>query len=283
MINYFIHLEGAHLPELPEVETTCRGIEPHLVGIRVLKIIIRQPKLRWPISQDLAFELSGEIISSIERRGKYLIFHSRLGSLISHLGMSGSFRILLNSIAPEKHDHVDFMLENGKILRYNDPRRFGCMLWEKGDAHQHPLLKSLGPEPLTAEFNEHILFKKSRNKKTSVKTFIMDSKTVVGVGNIYANEALFSAGIHPKRLAHKISKTRYIRLTDSIKRILLSAVSMGGTTLRDFTDENGKPGYFSQSLRVYGRACEPCIRCATTLKEIRINQRSTVYCPKCQN
>lgn len=272
-----------HLPELPEVETTCRGIEPHLVGIRVLKIIIRQPKLRWPISQDLADELPGEIISSIERRGKYLIFHSRLGSLISHLGMSGSFRILLNNATPEKHDHVDFILENGKTLRYNDPRRFGCMLWEKGDAHQHPLLKPLGPEPLTAEFNEDILFKKSRNKKTSVKTFIMDSKTVVGVGNIYANEALFSAGIHPRRSAHKISKTRYIKLTHSIKKILLTAVSMGGTTLRDFTDENGKPGYFSQSLEVYGRACKPCILCATTLKEIRINQRSSVYCPKCQN
>lgn len=283
MMEYFIQREGTHLPELPEVETTCRGIEPHLVGVRVLKVVIRQPKLRWPVPMALQVELSGEVISSIKRRGKYLIFHSRLGSLISHLGMSGSFRILSNSAAPKKHDHVDFILENGKTLRYNDPRRFGCILWEKGDAYQHPLLSGLGPEPLSAEFNKDVLFKKSRNRKTSVKTFIMDSKTVVGVGNIYANEALFSAGIHPKRLANRVSKKRYVTLTHSIKQILLRAVSMGGTTLRDFTNEDGKPGYFSQSLQVYGRARKPCIHCATTLKEIRINQRSTVYCSKCQN
>jgi formamidopyrimidine-DNA glycosylase len=270
------------LPELPEVETTRRGIEPHVEKQRVKEIILRRKDLRWPITPDLSKDMPGQTIESVSRRGKYLLLQTKTGTLIIHLGMSGSLRIATQSHIVGKHDHVDIVLDNKKILRFNDPRRFGCMLWQKSNGCLHPLLASLGPEPLSENFNSNYLYKKSRTRNAAIKTFIMDSKIVVGVGNIYANESLFLAGINPKRSAGKISKARFAKLVPCIKQVLQNAIDAGGTTLRDFTDSDGKPGYFAQSLLVYGRKDQPCNVCKTILKEIRQGQRSTVYCPKCQ-
>ena len=271
------------MPELPEVETTKRGISPHIENRRVKEIIVRQKKLRWEVPNNLYRDLVGKIIFTVKRRGKYLLFASDNGTLIIHLGMSGHLRIVSKDLIAAKHDHVDVVLENGKALRFTDPRRFGCVLWEASDVHSHPLLKNLGPEPLHDEFESDYLFKASRGRSIAIKTFIMDSNIVVGVGNIYANEALFLAGINPKRPAGKISKTKYDKLVPSIKKTLREAIVVGGTTLRDFTNGNGEPGYFKQSLNVYGRGGENCIRCRNELKEIRLGQRSTVYCTRCQN
>jgi len=270
------------LPELPEVETTKRGITPHIHKQHVSKIVLRRKSLRWPITPSLTKELTGQQIDSINRRGKYLLLTTAKGTLLIHLGMSGSLRIVDQACAPGKHDHVDIVFSNNRVLRYNDPRRFGCILWHRGSVSDHQLLKSLGPEPLGDEFDSSYLFAKSRNKSSAVKTFIMDSKIVVGVGNIYANEALFMAGINPGRAAGKISSARYANLVECIRQVLTKAIDVGGTTLRDFTDSNGDPGYFSQSLQVYGRKGEACNNCGKTLKEIRLGQRSTVYCPACQ-
>lgn len=270
------------MPELPEVETTRLGIQPHIKKRRVSTVILRRKNLRWPITPALSKDLPGQIIDSVQRRGKYLLLRTKKGTLIIHLGMSGSLRIVNQSHEVGKHDHVDIVMANKKILRYTDPRRFGCMLWQKIESGDHPLLNSLGPEPLSNDFKEEYLFKKSRTRNTAIKTFIMDSKVVVGVGNIYANESLFLAGINPKRKAGAISKTRYKKLVLCIKQVLERAIDVGGTTLRDFTDSNGNPGYFSQSLQVYGRKGLPCNDCKEILKEIRQGQRSTVYCPKCQ-
>jgi len=270
------------LPELPEVETTRRGIEPHIKGCKVNKLVIRQAQLRWPISEELSSTLPGEKIIDVQRRGKYLLLRSSQGTLIIHLGMSGSLRVLSSKISPAKHDHVDLVLGNGKLLRYNDPRRFGCWLWQAGDPQQHPLLASLGPEPLGDEFTPDYLWQRSRGRSAPVKTFIMDSHIVVGVGNIYANEALYMAGINPRRKAKNVSRLRYIALVDSIKTVLTRAIQVGGTTLRDFTNSNGDPGYFKQSLQVYGRGGQACRKCGKELQEIRLGQRSTVYCANCQ-
>ncbi len=271
------------MPELPEVETTKRGISPHIINRRVEEIIVRQKKLRWEVPNNLSRDLVGKIIFTVTRRGKYLLLASDKGTLIIHLGMSGSLRIVNKDLIAEKHDHVDVVLENGKALRFTDPRRFGCVLWEASDIDSHPLLNNLGPEPLNDEFASDYLFKASRGRSIAIKAFIMNSKIVVGVGNIYANEALFLAGINPKRPAGKISTTQYDKLVPSIKRILKGAIAVGGTTLRDFTNSSGEPGYFKQSLNVYGRGGENCIRCSNELKEIRLGQRSTVYCTRCQN
>jgi formamidopyrimidine-DNA glycosylase len=238
--------------------------------------------LRWLIPNTLALQLPGQVIQKVQRRGKYLLIITQRGTLIIHLGMSGSLRILEASVPPQKHDHVDIQFASGVVLRYTDPRRFGCLLWVTGDVAAHPLLIKLGPEPLEADFNTEYLFKQSRRRKAPVKTFIMDSHVVVGVGNIYANEALFMAGISPKRQAGSISKKRYALLVSAIKTILARAIQVGGTTLRDFTGSSGNPGYFKQSLQVYGRGEMACVTCATALKEIRLGQRTTVYCPKCQ-
>lgn len=270
------------MPELPEVETTRSGIEPHILRQRVTAVVVRNPRLRWPISEGLSIELPGKIISSVERRGKYLLLYAGDHCLMVHLGMSGSLRIASPSEPPLKHDHVDIEFGNGLMLRYCDPRRFGCMLWLDGNILEHPLLGSLGPEPLSENFHSDYLFKRSRAKQAPVKTFIMDSHVVVGVGNIYANEALFMAGIRPKTKAGKISAKRFARLTECIKEILSNAITQGGTTLRDFVGGDGKPGYFKQQLFVYGRGGLPCKNCNNTLKEIRLGQRSTVYCPHCQ-
>ena len=270
------------MPELPEVETTRRGIEPHIENNKVSKVILRRKTLRWPITPALCKDLPGEAIKSVSRRGKYLLLATKKGCLLIHLGMSGSLRIVDTSRAAAKHDHVDIVFANNKVLRYTDPRRFGCMLWETESIEAHPLLASLGPEPLSEEFHIDYLFKKSRARNLAVKTFIMDSKVVVGVGNIYANESLFLAGISPKRSAGKISKPRYEKLLVCIQQVLQRAIDVGGTTLKDFTGSDGEPGYFAQSLNVYGRKGEPCHVCKTTLKEIRQGQRSTVYCSQCQ-
>lgn len=270
------------MPELPEVETTRRGIAPHIEGQTLAEVIIRQPKLRWPVPENLTQTLTGLTIQSVSRRAKYLLLHTHAGTLLMHLGMSGSLRIITTGQAAGKHDHIDFIFTDNTLLRFNDPRRFGAVLWTHEPPTQHPLLKNLGPEPLLPEFDGKLLYTLSREKKTPVKSFIMDSHIVVGVGNIYANEALFMAGIHPARQAGKIALSRYQKLAECIRIILRQAIEQGGTTLRDFVNEAGKPGYFQQQLNVYGRAGFPCTHCQHPLSEIRINNRTTVFCKACQ-
>ncbi len=268
------------MPELPEVETTKRGIEPYLSGHTISDVIVRQPSLRWPV-EDAILNLKGQVIRSLERRSKYILVHTDIGTATWHLGMSGSLRLVEPGTEPRKHDHIDWRLSSGKILRYHDPRRFGALLWTaNGDEFTH--LSHLGPEPLTDDFDLDYLFNKSRGKTQAVKTFLMDGRVVVGVGNIYANESLFLAGIRPTTPAGKISKTRYQRLIPIIKQVLDQAITQGGTTLRDFVGSDGQPGYFAQQLLVYGRGGEDCKTCDTRLKEIKLGQRATVYCPKCQ-
>lgn len=270
------------MPELPEVETTLRGISAHVLNTPVTKVTIRNPSLRWPVPDQLALELSGETITRIKRRAKYLLLFTRKGTVIIHLGMSGSLRITTQEVPYEKHDHVEFCFANGKTLRLKDPRRFGAVLWTRDPVENHPLLSHLGPEPLSDAFNPELLFRSSRDRKIAIKQFIMDSKVVVGIGNIYANEALFSSGIHPTRSAGKISQKRYQKLCAEIKIILERAIMQGGTTLKDFTGGDGAPGYFKQELLVYGRKGLPCTQCSKPLKEIRLGNRSTVYCSNCQ-
>lgn len=269
------------MPELPEVETTRRGIAPHVTGRRVVHVLVRQPALRWPVSDDLAQSLTGQLIESVDRRGKYLLFNTRSGRMMIHLGMSGSLRVLPGTTPPETHDHIDIGLADERILRYRDPRRFGSVFWLP-DGESHSLLASLGPEPLNDSFDGRYLFERSRNRKAPVKTFIMDSHVVVGVGNIYANEALFQSGISPVRAAGRVSAARFDMLVMAIKDVLSRAISAGGTTLRDFVREDGSPGYFRHDLAVYGRGGAPCQHCESPLKEIRLGQRTTVYCARCQ-
>jgi formamidopyrimidine-DNA glycosylase len=273
--------EWAAMPELPEVETTRRGIAPYLVGHRVESLKIRQPRLRWPIPMALRRSLPGQRIDAVDRRAKYLLVHTRAGSAVLHLGMSGSLRVLPPDTPFGAHDHVDWQLDSGRILRFTDPRRFGCQLWQKPGAI-HPLLAGLGLEPLDATFDGIYLWKKSRGRATAVKLFLMDQKVVVGVGNIYVAEALFAAGIRPGRAAGSISLARYERLAREIKRILAYAIMRGGTTLRDFLKPDGEPGYFEQELSVYGRGAEPCRVCGVPVRVQRLGQRSTFYCPRCQ-
>ena len=269
------------MPELPEVETTLRGIAPYLIGQRVVDLVIRQPRLRWPIPPLLRRALPGQRIDAVERRAKYLLAHTDAGSALLHLGMSGSLRVLEADTPPLAHDHFDWRLSSGRILRYTDPRRFGCLLWQKPGTI-HPLLAELGPEPLEAPFTGAHLWKMSRGRSAPVKTFLMDQHVVVGVGNIYASEALFAAGIRPRRAAGAVSLARYERLAVEVKRILAHAIVRGGTTLRDFLRPDGEPGYFEQELFVYGRAGEPCKVCGTAIRAIVLGQRSTYYCPCCQ-
>ncbi|MGE8295924.1 MAG: bifunctional DNA-formamidopyrimidine glycosylase/DNA-(apurinic or apyrimidinic site) lyase [Pseudomonas sp.] len=269
------------MPELPEVETTRRGIAPYLEGQRVSRVIVRERRLRWPIPEDLDVRLSGQRIECVERRAKYLLIKAEAGSLIGHLGMSGSLRLVECGLAAAKHEHVDIELESGLALRYTDPRRFGALLWSE-DPLRHELLSKLGPEPLGGLFDGERLFQLSRGRSMAVKPFIMDNAVVVGVGNIYATEALFAAGIDPRREAGSISRARYLRLAEEIKRILAHAIERGGTTLRDFVGGDGQPGYFQQELFAYGRGGEFCKVCGSTLREVKLGQRASVYCPKCQ-
>lgn len=269
------------MPELPEVETTRRGVEPWSLCQRVVAVQVREPRLRWPVPPDLALRLQGQAIEAVERRAKYLLFRTAGGSLLVHLGMSGSLRVIHDASPLLRHDHVEILLASGDRLRFNDPRRFGCMLWLEPGA-SHPLLDGLGPEPLSVDFSGEVLYHRSRGRRGPVKPFLMDGHIVVGVGNIYANEALFLAGIRPDRPAGRIGLARYQRLADHVKQVLTSAISQGGTTLRDFVGGDGKPGYFAQQLYVYGRGGEPCKHCQRPLRECRLGQRATVYCVTCQ-
>ncbi len=269
------------MPELPEVETTCRGIAPHLGGRRVVALTIRQPVLRWPIPEALRTRLPGQRIQAVERRAKYLLAHTGAGSALLHLGMSGSLRVLPADTPPGAHDHIDWRLDSGQVLRFTDPRRFGCQLWQ-APGEIHPLLAGLGPEPLGDAFDGDHLWCLSRGRDVAVKPFLMDQKIVVGVGNIYAAEALFAAGIHPGRPAGQVSRARYARLAAEVRRILAYAIERGGTTLRDFLAPDGAPGYFEQELFAYGRAGEPCRVCATPIRSVALGQRNTFYCPRCQ-
>ncbi len=271
------------MPELPEVETTLRGISAHVLNSPCIRINVSNPKLRWPVPVDeLTRQLLHQPFTGITRRAKYLLLSSTNGTLIIHLGMSGSLRIVNPNTPCEKHEHVELCFANGLSLRLKDPRRFGAVLWTSLDIGQHPLLKHLGPEPLSDLFSADLLYSLSRNKTVAIKSFIMNSKIVVGIGNIYANEALFSSGIHPQRGAGKISRKRYQTLCAEIKRILRQAIAQGGTTLKDFTGGTGKPGYFKQELQVYGRKDQPCVNCKAPLQEIRQANRSTIYCKHCQ-
>ncbi len=270
------------MPELPEVETTRRGIGPHVIGHSVTALTVREYRLRWPVPADLDRILTGQTITHVGRRGKYLLLAFDSGTLILHLGMSGSLRVLSGSIAPERHDHVDLVLDDGRCLRLRDPRRFGSLHWIQGDPLKHPLLAPLGPEPLGAAFNGAWLYNRSRGRHLAVKPFLMDSRVVVGVGNIYASESLFLAGIHPARQAGRISQSRYERLVQAVKQVLEEAIAQGGTTLRDFVDSEGNPGYFRRHLRVYGQNDKLCPVCGHSLTHRVIGQRSTYFCPQCQ-
>jgi len=271
---------GDEMPELPEVETTRRGIEPHVVGKRVADVVVRQPLLRWPVSEELKPRLTGSRVVSVSRRAKYLFLETGGGKVMMHLGMSGSLGVLKRYVAHRKHDHLDIVFTDGSLLRFRDPRRFGCVLWLEGD--DHALLRNLGPEPFSSDFNGQHLHALSRRKKVAVKSFIMNSRVVVGVGNIYANEALHLAGIRPGRAAGRISRLRYDHLADTIKGVLSRAIEAGGTTLRDYVREDGAPGYFKQELMVYGRGKQPCRHCQAILRETKLAGRSTVFCPSCQ-
>lgn len=269
------------MPELPEVETTLRGISPHLVNRRVTAVVIRQPRLRWPVPEALAAVLPGDKLLTVTRRGKYLLLKFSLGHALVHLGMSGSLRIVKPSEPPGNHDHFDIAF-GSRILRYCDPRRFGCLLWCTESIGEHALLKHLGPEPLGPIFTGDYLYQRSRKRTVPVKQWLMDSKTVVGVGNIYANEALFMAGIKPLRKAGRLTLNQCHLLVQQVRHVLHHAIEQGGTTLRDFVGGDGQPGYFKQQLLVYGRGGEACKACGRALKEVRMNNRSTVYCVDCQ-
>lgn len=270
------------MPELPEVETTRRGIAPLLSGRRVTCVDVREPRLRWPVPPALARELPGHPVCGVTRRAKFLLLESPVGHLILHLGMSGSLRVVSRELSPDKHDHLDVVMDDGRCLRFRDPRRFGAALWTTHDPLEHPLLKHLGPEPLEEAFTGEWLHRLSRHRRIAVKSFLMNSQIVAGVGNIYASEALFLAGIHPSRPAGRISLKRYQRLVVAVREVLEDAIAAGGTTLRDFVDSNGNPGYFSQELHVYGRHNEACDRCGAPVRSRIIGQRSTYYCPACQ-
>ena len=274
------------MPELPEVETTRRGIAPYLIGRRVLGVTLRRHDLRWPIPPEISERLPGQRIDAVERRAKYLLLHTAAGSALLHLGMSGVLRVLPPDAPVGKHDHVDISLERTsaqapRILRFTDPRRFGCLLWQ-APGETHELLARLGPEPLTDLFDGDLLWQRSRGRTAAVKLFLMDNAVVVGVGNIYASEALFAAGIDPRRAAGTVSRARYARLAMEVKRILALAIDRGGTTLRDFLSPDGAPGYFFRELNVYGRAGEPCRVCGTSIRQVVLGQRSTFWCPRCQ-
>ena len=270
------------MPELPEVETTRRGLLPHLVGRSIRDVVVRNANLRWPVPGDLARRLRGEKVLAIRRRGKYLLFDCRKGHLLVHLGMSGRLTLVPEDLPARIHDHIDVRLEGRQALRLTDPRRFGAMLWLSGPAECHALLKGLGLEPLEAAFTGEALHRKASGRHVAVKQFLMNARIVTGVGNIYASEALFHAGIHPSRSSGRISRPRWDRLAAAVRATLESALEAGGTTLRDFASADGRPGYFQHKFCVYGREGKPCRVCATPIRALRQGQRSTFYCPACQ-
>lgn len=270
------------MPELPEVVVTLRGVVPHILGKDVQAVVVRESRLRWPVSPGLPEKLCGMPLLEGRQRGKYLLFRFPQGHLMIHLGMSGSLRIVTADTPAAKHDHVDICFTDDTVLRYSDPRRFGSILWVEGPPEQHARLCQLGPEPFAPDFNGDYLYRLSRGRSVAVKAFLMDNRVVVGAGNIYANESLFLSGIRPTLAAGKVSRQRLESLAEQVRQVLGKAIEQGGTTLRDFVGGDGKPGYFKQQLLVYGRGGLPCLRCQTVLREIRLGQRSTVYCPRCQ-
>lgn len=269
------------MPELPEVETTRAGLAPHLTGRRVVAATLRRDTLRWPIPSEITALLPGQRIEAVRRRAKYLLLDTEAGSALLHLGMSGSLRVVPGDTPARPHDHVDLAIDDGRILRLHDPRRFGSLLWQPPDT-VHPLLASLGPEPLADAFDGDYLFARSRGRQAPVKTFLMDQKIVVGVGNIYVAEALFMAGISPLRAAGNISRARYALLADAVKAVLQRAITRGGTTLRDFVNPDGASGYFAIELSVYGHGGQPCPRCGRALRQALVGQRASVWCANCQ-
>lgn len=273
------------MPELPEVETTRKGIEPKVDQQTITAFVIRDGRLRWPVETHLQQTLPGLVIRSVERRGKYILLNTDKGSLLVHLGMSGNLRVLPIDTEVQKHDHIDIEFANGYLLRLNDPRRFGSVLWHDaslGPIAEHKLLAKLAPEPLTDDFNGAYLYEKICNRKVAIKSLVMNSQVVVGAGNIYANESLFMSGIHPQNSANLLTKKQCDLLVENIKKVLLAAIEKGGTTLKDFLSPDGKPGYFVQQLKVYGQNGQACPTCLTLIEKITINQRATFYCPKCQ-
>jgi len=269
------------MPELPEVETTRRGVAPHVVGRVIAAVKVRERRLRWPVPRTVD-KLAGSKVIGLSRRAKYLLLEVDSGHVIIHLGMSGSLRLVEEETQWRKHDHVAFTLDSGKELRLHDPRRFGCVLYCKGDTGRHRLIRKLGPEPLSEGFNTDYLYGKAKGRAVAIKQLIMNANVVVGVGNIYASEALFLSGIHPARAAGKVAKHRFANLVEAIRDVLDQSIRMGGTTLRDFLHEDGNPGYFKQSLRVYDREGEACIQCNSTVRRIVQANRSSFYCPGCQ-
>ena len=271
------------MPELPEVETTLRGIAPCLEGHAIAAMVVRNPSLRWPVPAAVS-RAEGQVVSACRRRAKYLLIEiaGAGGGLLLHLGMSGSLRICDADDAPRKHDHVDIVMDSGLCVRFNDPRRFGALLWWDGNPEAHELLRDLGPEPLSNDFSGEHLWRLSRGRKGAVKSFIMDGHVVVGVGNIYASEALFMAGIHPSRAAGRVSAARHEALAAAIRDVLAHAIRRGGTTLRDFVNAEGNPGYFAQELLVYEREGNACFQCGTPIRRKVIGQRSSYFCPRCQ-
>ncbi len=271
------------MPELPEVETIRRGIETYVTGYSFQKIVLRQRQLRYPVTKGIEQKAASATIKQLTRRGKYLLFYTNRGNLILHFGMSGSLRVLPKYVPASAYDHIDFVLNNAKVLRFRDPRRFGTVLWTQRDPLQHKLLRSLGVEPLTQQFDGDYLYRKSRSRNAiAIKNFIMDSKVVVGIGNIYANESLYAAGIHPARSVRRISRRRLNVLAASVRRVLQHAIKRGGTTLRDFIREDGNPGYFKVALKVYGRTSAPCFTCGRLIRCRTIGQRSSFFCGHCQ-
>lgn len=270
------------MPELPEVETTRRGIAPRLTGQRITAVRVREPRLRWPVSPELAQALPLAPVDVVERRAKYLLIRTAAGTAMLHLGMSGSLRFADPGQPLRPHDHVELLLADGGALRFNDPRRFGSLLWIAGDPFAHPLLAELGPEPLGPDFTASWLRERTRGRRAAIKTVIMDGQVVVGVGNIYASESLFRAGIRPGLAAARVTLPRLGRLVEAIRDVLGAAIQAGGTTLRDFYNGEGKPGYFGREIQVYGRAAQPCLACGTPVRQRRMGQRSTFWCPTCQ-
>jgi formamidopyrimidine-DNA glycosylase len=270
------------LPELPEVETTRRGVEPYVLGRTVVALNVHEPRLRWRIPEGLAGQLAGQNVRRTGRRGKYLLLELTHGTLLWHLGMSGSLRVLPSATPRLEHDHLDLVLDSGYMLRFNDPRRFGSLHYTTGDPREHPLLAHLAPEPFDPQFDGEYLWRATRRRRLAIKQLLMNSRLVVGVGNIYANEALFRARVRPRRAARSLSHEEARRLARAIRTVLALAIRVGGTTLRDYVGADGTPGYFRQRLYVYERSGQPCRRCRTPIRAVTQGQRSTYYCPDCQ-
>ncbi len=284
-IHYRADRESPIMPELPEVETTRKGIQPKVDQQTITAFVIRDGRLRWPVESHLQKTLPGLLVLSVQRRGKYILLNTRKGSLLIHLGMSGNLRVLPTDTEVQKHDHIDIEFSNGYLLRLNDPRRFGSVLWHdinSGPVESHKLLAKLAPEPLTAEFNGNYLYEKIRNRKVAIKSLVMNSQVVVGAGNIYANESLFMSQIHPQTQACLLTKKQCEVLVNNIKNVLIAAIKQGGTTLKDFLSPDGKPGYFVQQLNIYDQAGKPCVVCQTPIERLMLNQRASFFCPQCQ-